>query len=570
MEPLIAELEKIRAHNNSCTVKIVDGLTVNTRNILKRIELYYNSKYETGDKNDLGLDKPFYNIVKFRCNIATVATDIDTKDIILLSDNPDMADRLWMYRKEVHKWMKESEFGSFLNELGKNRPKYGSCIVKKTMDEDELVLEVCNIHNVIFDPADFSKHSPLFEIHYMSPSEMWEKKDIWDNVEKAMDLGFTRGRKDEYKKGDIKVIEFVGCVDGKLIDEEGYPFYHIIYAVGTGEAGTLLYKEELDVGIYKKVDWDSVPGRSLGVGVVEDGFEAQRWTNDLVQRQKALIDISSKMIFHTDDPSLGNNVLIELENGDVVKTDEGKTFTQVNNVPSQLPALDSHIAQWDKQLERSTSTYNAFTGDSMPSGTPYRAVATLQQAAQSMYQYKMEEVDLFLQEVFEDWVFPYIEKRLNKAHILAEDFTAEELIKIDESFAHEEATKFAIDTFVNGGNVDSVTYQQAYDEALRGIRANGSRRFLDIPAGYYKNMNAKVTLLISGENKNKGVMLETLSKVLQDVHADPMMLQNPATKKLYTRILELADVDLTPDDLADMGQQAQQIQGQQQGQQMMQ
>lgn len=557
MDTLIAELEKMRTQNNTKTVKIVDGLIVNTKEILKRIELYYNSKYETGDKNQLGFDKPFYNVVKFRVNIATVATDIDTKDFILISENPEKADRLWMYRHEVHTWMKESSFAKFLNDLGKSRPKYGSSFVKKTEDKDNLVIEVCNIHNLSFDPSEFSKHTAIFECHYMSPSELYDKVDAWDNIEDAISLQYSRGKASEYKKGDVKVIEFVGCVSGELVGEGEYeyPFYHIIYAPGGENGGVILFKEKLDTSIYKKLDWDSVPGRTLGVGVVEDGFEAQRWTNDAIQRQKALVDMSSKMLFHTDDDTLGNNVLVELENGDVIKTAEGKSFNQVNNIPSQLPVFDNHIAQWDKQLERATSTYNAFTGETMPSGTPYRAVATLQESARSMYQYKMEDLEIFLQDVFNDWVFPFLEKRLNRAHILSQDFSTDELKMIDDAFAKEEASKYALDLMTQDIFIDKDSFEAVYQEALQGIQRNGARRFIEVPKDYYKDMKSKVSLVITGENKNKGVVLESLSKVLADVSANPEIMSNPVTKKIYSRVLELADIGVSPAEIAQMEQQ---------------
>jgi hypothetical protein len=51
--------------------QIADGYEYSQYQTLRTIELYRNSKFETGNKDSLKREKPFYNICKFRVNVTT-------------------------------------------------------------------------------------------------------------------------------------------------------------------------------------------------------------------------------------------------------------------------------------------------------------------------------------------------------------------------------------------------------------------------------------------------------------------------------------------------------------------
>lgn len=85
---IFSELNNLLFNYNNGYITIVDGLTFSQYQTLKKIEFYTNSQYLSGNKDELGRDKPFYNIVNYRVNVAVRATDLDVKDISLTSDNP--------------------------------------------------------------------------------------------------------------------------------------------------------------------------------------------------------------------------------------------------------------------------------------------------------------------------------------------------------------------------------------------------------------------------------------------------------------------------------------------------
>ena len=66
---------------NSDTITLAEGYEFNQKETIKLIELYTYSQFESGKFDSLDREKPFFNIVNFRVNVSTRATDIDTKDI---------------------------------------------------------------------------------------------------------------------------------------------------------------------------------------------------------------------------------------------------------------------------------------------------------------------------------------------------------------------------------------------------------------------------------------------------------------------------------------------------------
>jgi hypothetical protein len=62
-------------------IEIAKGYQLSQHQTLRTIDFYHNSQLLTGNSDSLGREKPFYNIVKFRVNIATRQTDLDTKDV---------------------------------------------------------------------------------------------------------------------------------------------------------------------------------------------------------------------------------------------------------------------------------------------------------------------------------------------------------------------------------------------------------------------------------------------------------------------------------------------------------
>jgi hypothetical protein len=89
METIFDFVKEQRTQYRAYTIEIADGYDYSQYQTLRTIELYHNSKFTTGNLDSLKREKPFYNITKFRVNVETRATDIDTKDIQVSSEASD-------------------------------------------------------------------------------------------------------------------------------------------------------------------------------------------------------------------------------------------------------------------------------------------------------------------------------------------------------------------------------------------------------------------------------------------------------------------------------------------------
>jgi len=563
---LLAEVQGIVGGYPSLEIEITKGLSFNLYETLRTITFYSNSKYLGGQKDELGRDKPFNNINTFRVNVAYRATDLDLKDINIVAD--DITDtenqtKSMILSKEAYKWGKENNLSNFLNEMGYTRAKYGDVLVKKfTNEEKDLELQVCAWKNTTVDPVDIL-NGVIVETHYFKAHQLADKMDIWDNVEDVLE-------KSAKTKKDIEVLEIHGYFpesldpDAKGNDKYTYNLKKFIVAM-VGEDKFLLYSEDLDELPYRHLSWRKEEGRDFGVGIIEDGFEAQVWTNDATISEKNAMELAGKVILKTNSKKVGANILTDADNGKIFELEDGKDITPINLMPTALPKYAELIERWDNQFERVSSTFNAITGEQMPSGTPYRQTAILNNEAGSLFDQRREEAGIFISEIYMDWILPYLIKKLNKEHILTAEWSNEELQIIDDGFKNYKVARKVIADVINDLDVNEdaiAQIGQQYDNEVKNLK---NIRSIPIPKDYFKDFDCHVSVIVTNEMRNKSAILESLANILAQVGANPAMLQDPILSKVFGAIVEISGVPISPS--AFIPKATQQPQQQPQGQQ---
>ncbi len=560
---LFSQIQELVGGYSTKEIDLADGLKHNLYQTLRTIEFYSNSRYLNGQKDTLGRDKPFNNINTFRANVAYRATDLDLKDIQIVAD--DITDRANLLKatilsKEAYKWGKENGLSEFLNDFAYIRPKYGSVVVKKVEEVNDdgskdLKLQVCVWQNLIIDPSNF-EDGIIVERHFLKRHELASKKDVWDNVPELLN-------KTKKQKEDIEVLEIHGYFpescdpDASGNDESTFNLKMFIVGVVNGKPMFLLHSEDEKELPYRKLDWRKQDKRALGVGVTEDGFEAQVWTNDALIAEKNAIDLAGKVVVKTNSKKLGNNILSDLDNGAVIYMEDGKDANAMNLLPSALPKYSELIQRWDSQYERISSTFNAITGEQMPSGTPYRQTAILNQEAGSLFDQRREEAGIFISEIYMDWILPYLIKKLNKEHILTSEWSMEELEMIDDAFSTFKVNQTAIDMIINGEEVNDEIYSELIEAEKAIAQKQKNVRSIPVPKDYFKDFKCSVSVIITNEMRNKGAILESLSNILAQVGTNPAVLQDPVLSKVFSAIIEVSGVPISPVSL--LSAQAKQI-----------
>lgn len=552
-------------------IDIIDGLPFSQTRVIKMVEFYSNSKYLNGDKDEIGRSKPFYNIVNYRTTLAKVATDFDTKDMQLESDNPDHRVRAMILQHELYEWMKDENFAYVLNKFGYYRAKYGGAMVKTTIStdedgEEELCSDVIEWKNVAVDQIDI-KCGPKIEYHFMNPVELMEKDGDWDNVREVIKLGKGSKKKKgiygdmNYASSRITIKEVNGIFSkavlkdakGEKIEEEDEWVYsrQKYFIFGDAKKQIILYAEEEDNDIYDYLPWEEMSGRGLGRGVMEDSEEAQVWINDGILNEKRATDLGSKAVIVTDSKQVQNNILT-VDNGKIFKIKQGERMDVMSITPSALGQLNNQIERWESQANRATSSFDAVTGEQPPANTPYSQTALLNQIASKPLDYRREEAGIFWSKYVLERVIPFLVKNLGD-HILVSDYSEKELEVIDSSFAKFNANKRAMELINKGKIVTQEQYDNYIELFTTELKNTGNKRYIQIPDGYFDDIEVKVSVITTNETRDKLSVLQSLSQILRDVSQtyDPAsgtfaMLDNPVLAEIFGKILEISGAGISP------------------------
>lgn len=570
---IFEELDTLESQYNTASLEKIDGLKRSQKQVIKMCEYYSDSRYlgaNFGNKlNKTGRDVPFSNIVNYRVALAKTATDLDIKDFQIVSDNPAHQVHSMLLNREAYEWMKTNNFAKTLNDMGTTRPKYGGYLVKKTEEKGKLSIDVVRWTNVITNQNDILG-GPIVEEHHLSPVEINQKKDVWNNVRDVLKAYKSIEGKDRAENIDVYEItgEFPKCVfkdaneqEDSEEDEYTYSLQHYFIAE-VGEEQFLMFSEELPgelTDYYEYLSWED-NGYGLGRGVIEDSEEAQVWTNDAVIQESIAMALAGRVGIKTNSKKLGNNVL-EHDHGKIYELGQNEDINAFNLAPSALGQYQNIIERWKRQADNVANSYDAATGEQPPSGTPLGTTQLLNAVASKPFDYKREEWGIHLTKLFDKWVLPFLMKKIRKEHILVSEFSDQELEKIDESFAivnsNQELVNATLDALENGGPMPTQEDQaMMIDSWKRHIKKDGKKRYLEVPDNYFDGVEAKVTVVVTGEQKNKAVIMQSLSSIMQSVVSsyNPNtgtfgVLEDPVLAKVFNQMLELANAGISPIDV---------------------
>lgn len=558
------ELELIKKHYDG-TIDLVDGLKFSQKDEIKMIEYYSNDTYLFAEEGDEYKKRPFMQILNAICDVENSAKDIDSKDIQITADEANHYLESWLLSKDIYVWMKETNFAKTLNDMRDTHTRYGSLLVKKVIKDKVLTIELPEWKNTLTNQVNIIKGA-IVETHWMTASEI-SKMTEWKNIDQVLDKMKEKGssyRVPIYEiRGEFSKATFKDC-DGKIPtakDEKefSYQLYYIAgepieSGKGTPDYNSFipLYWEDDTERVYKYLARKPKAGRSFGVGVFKEGEHAQIGTNDAILKQHRAMEYTTKVLKQTASKKLkGRNLLSEADNGTVLEIEQDKPLLDLNLLPSGgLTQYNNVIVQWYDQLQKVTSAYAAQRGDTPPSGTPFRLQATILQQSNSVFKTLQQELGIFITEIIEDWIMPYLATRLNQEHILAYDFSPEELKEIDNKFTAKHANQRAIDAILSGKLVTQEEYDgwiENYDEFIKQTK---SQRFIQIPKDFYKNLKVKVTVNVTGEQRNKAATLETIANFYQLYMSNPAAATDPVAQQLLSKGLELSGAGISPIQIA--------------------
>lgn len=573
-------------YNNQITV--VPGYTINQNELLKRIHLYLNSKYEDSSTY-LGRDKIFFNIVMPPVEVATRMLNVDTKNIKLLPLNPKSEFSTYLLEKELKTWLKKNKLGKVLNQIAEEAPRYGSVVLEKTKDGAQVV----DLRRLVLDTTveNIQKSRFVTTIHYMTPTELRETG--WDNVDVAIERFGNKDAQEPFQdqQGNIsavtstpyiKVIKRYGEVPKWMIDggksEEMVKALFIVAGAedeshnesgeSTGDLGVTLFKSRWHKEWpYKDFHYTKIRGRWLGQGVVEMLFDVQVRVNELKNQKRISMEISSMHLFQ-GPKSMVRNILTDLQSGDYLPkgTNDPDGITPIANEERNLPAFDGEEASYLGQADRLSFAYEAIRGQDSSSQQTLGQTQIQTAQATSVYAFKKENLALFLQDFFNELVMPNLMKDLTAEHIMRFTGSLQELQKLDEAASEVHATDYVKNKILDGSPVYAEDFDALKKKAMDTYKKGGDSRFLKMKDAFYDDVEFEFDFNINNEQVDPLSIARNAQTVFSAAAQIGPAMGDPMVKLAFMKFAENLGVPKGELELAD-GQRTQMMnspQGQQQ------
>lgn len=528
---------------------------------ISTIDSYLNSQHISGKTDSLEREKPFFNISVMAAYVWYKTTDIDRKHIRFTPGNSKQRLKALVATIKLRLWMNKKNFGAWLNQWGWTLSVYGSAVCKFVERDGKLIPSVVPWDRMICDPIDFDNNVQVEKL-YFTPAQLRQQNYDPEAIEEAIEKFATAktdisGQKIDVKNEYIGVYEAHGNLPLSLLkqskgedyteeDETTYVQQMHVLFIDHNKKN----KENYEVCLYSGKEEKSPyylshlieqEGRTLSIGAFETLFDSQWMVNHSAKQVKDQLDLASKQITQTADPNfLGRNVLTEVDTGSILIHEENRPLTQVNLQSHDIPQILGFLEQWKGLGKEASGSVEALTGANLPSGTPYRMGAMLNQEARGLFDMMRENKGLHLEEMLRNYIIPYFKKTLKTTEEIIAILDGEELEEFDElalpSRLHQE-----IMAGLSVGIPSREQLMSAIDEKQRG-----NMRML-IPSDnkdmtwkeYFKDldMNA-LEVEITGENRDKQSILITLDTLLQRIMSNPEALNDPNIKKIFNKILD--------------------------------
>jgi hypothetical protein len=362
--------------------------------------------------------------------------------------------------------------------------------------EDGLHTTVVPWNRLIIDSVDFD-NNPKIEKLYMTPGQLskakgYDKKIVND----LMNARSTRKLMDNQQQDNlndyIELYEIHGLLPLSYLtdneeDENEYVQQMHVISYLQGESGdytdfTLISgREEKDP--YMITHLIEEEGRVQGVGAVEKLFEAQWMVNHSIKAIKDQLDLASKLIFQSSDPSfVGQNVLEAIETGDILIHSANQPLTQLANNSHDITSLQNFGTQWQTVAQEQSSTPDGARGITPPSGTALGTVQITTAQGLSLFELMTENKGLHLERMLREYILPYLIKKIDTTRELAATLSENDIKKLDSMYITSEVNRITNEinkkTILSGKIAEGVDENLIQQEVQANLDAQGNQRFI--------------------------------------------------------------------------------------------
>lgn len=586
-------------------ITVVQGYEFNQYENVKKTHLYLNSRfysgrntstesplvdYETGEDDDD--DRIFFNITVPRVRATKRFFDVDVADIVLDEIDPKSEKAIQLLNKDFDRFAEKHNLAEELNEFVNPYIEYGSLVVKV---HDNAKPEIIPLQDYFVDPTVERSKDSRFNIirHTMTPQELREKvADGWDAdaVEEVIREAKTRSNAENSYVDDggtnrvgtspiIYVFERYGYMERYLIDEsvseESEEGQEEIFALTiTAHDTDCMKKGQTDTkadGVLFKEEWTmdlpiedthlvKTHGRWQGIGVVEVLYPIQKRMNEVANQKRLSMEISALHLFQTADPTVLNNILTDLENGDIIKTKVQGALQPVVNEERNLPAFESEIVNYSSQGDKLTFANDLISGGDIASSTPATNVVVQNNNQVLVHLQSRENFTNFIANQYvKRHVVPELIEEMSDEHYLRMASEPEDILQLEEEIVDmnvwEITKKRALE---KGSVVDVFLKEELKDKVRRKLKTTGINRYVKVLQNYYKDKIGDILVLIGNEKKDVARIANNTLQFFQ-LMQDPAMLDDPVNRVFVKNYGREIGIDTAQLELAFAKREAMQV-----------
>lgn len=483
-------------------ITLKSGKTFDYKETLKRINCYINNRFlEREDGIFWNISAP--RIVHFAKNI-----DLDTKDLQPYADGEVDYVQTWILKMKFYRWLEDNHFALTLNERSNGLTTYGSWVWKVVKKDGKKNLESVELTNLSFDRSVKSiRETEIVEKHELTKKEIMDKADVWNYTDELL-------RTKPEENGKYCIYEFWG-----YDDEGNYKqcFYSMklkdkyLYETDRKEKDCPYY--DFHLGDYR--------GRWLREGIVERLFSLQEQANKLVNQNDSYNEIASLLLLRTANPEISGNVLQDVENGEIINSDDlqqiGISNLAFNNFIAQLREIE-------KKADQLCLTPQIISGEQLPSGTPFRSVAIMTNAAKSAFTIMREDIGESTGYLLKEVIFPDVVKEWNKGELFEIGRDEADIQYFTKEVRKLMKWNIFVENLLNGKAM-TLEDMNGLDVGINEQLATSLPK-IEIPENFF-NFKFHIRTRITSESVDKAQRNDALNTVLSWVQANPAIVDIP-------------------------------------------
>jgi hypothetical protein len=507
---------------------------------------------------------PSKNIILPILNVAHRTEGFDVKDIEFYVNNADNFHLSFLARKFHANWALENNMDTFIDEVVEGLD-YGFVLVKNVNDRRPEVVQPQQIAFVeqsdILSGAIGIKHQYSIDQLKAMEKQGWygDKIDeVIKQAEASKDNPQSSGKAQKTTNKSIEVYEVEGTFPETWLNKEGDETYnenlnadkyclqsHIITYYKDQQSkkqGVCLYKGKRKKTIFKVLITNPIFGRAAGRGRVEELFESQIWLNFDMIHMTNMLKEASKVIHITDDPGFTTrNNTKNLQGGEFLTLDDGKTATQLNTQPVNFQLFDRAMQEWEQHARTTGSASDPALGLNPVSGTPLGTTQTVVMQGEGIHEYRRGKIATFIAEIYRDWIMDYLVADMNKGLEWVDDLSLEDMQKLSEDVMTNEFNRYIKEKILAG-----MTVTEEELEPLREIFkkdfSKSSKKFLKIAKDEFADLPMLVKVNVAGKQKDLGRLADKLTNIWRSIFMNPQgfiaTMAIPGASKAFNEMLE--------------------------------